>query len=193
MVLCIIHEHFQTCSSSFKLKQQRHRYWDSWSWGWAHKCWNLQYPELQHKSISHSLQGIFSLLSSIISIRISITISISITCEDYNSVLMCTVMCAVHFKTLHLYKMQFWYMQRGESLPARIPEHSILTHARWCHIPTLGRIQKTSSQTTARCLQHRSLKYTKKFLSWWHKFVVLSHGVLFFSSYSPRCIIYSNN
>lgn len=111
-------------------------------------------------------QGLFSLLSSI-------------TCEDYNAMSMCSVH-AVHFQTLHLSKMRFWYTQRGESLPARIPEHLILTHARWCHIPTLGKIQKTSSQTTARCLPHRSLKYMKKFLNLWHKLLLSCLKFFFF-------------
>ncbi len=55
--------------------------------------------------------------------------------------------------------------KRWASLPAGIHEHLILTLARWCHIPTLGKIQKTSSQTSARCPLHRSLKHRKDLIS----------------------------
>lgn len=50
-------------------------------------------------------------------------------------------------------------------LPARIPERLILKHAKWCHIQTPGKIQKTSSQTAAGCRLHRSLQ--RKFQHEW--------------------------
>lgn len=79
----------------------------------------------------------------------------------------------------------YWYTQRGDSLPARIPEHLIPTHARWCHIPTPGKIQKTSSQTTARCLRHRSLKYMKKLLSLWPRLLSSGHHTAQGASFIP--------
>lgn len=45
----------------------------------------------------------------------------------------------------------------GVFLPARIPEHLILKHAKWCRTQTPGKIQKTSSQRAAGCPQRRSL------------------------------------
>lgn len=64
-----------------------------------------------------------------------------------------------------------------KNLPAGTPGHLSPAHVIWCHSPTPGKTQKTSSQTSARFLLHRPLKNRNRLIN--HLFISLIISLLF--------------